>query len=277
MSKNSTTAVEIAENAKLPTVTLHNGVPTVSSLEIADIFGKKHKHVLEAIDKLEIPEDFCKPNFRLTSISVQQPKGGTRKSKAFNITQDGFTVLAMGFTGKKAMEFKLAYIAEFNRMREEIQQPQISLDDVKKLIEESNNLKRPVGRPKLTTESTSETYSNAYLAESLNISSRNLNRLLTNIGIIIRKPNGTIRLNKEYFDYGIETGSAINNYEKNTIQWTETGYNTIYEKYRYFDKFNSFIKCCYKENRFLEFLELYAEQGRETAQKQLAEEMKNEK
>lgn len=51
------------------------------------------------------------------------PNGGTRKVRAFNMTRDGFTLLAMGFTGKKALGFKLQYIQQFNVMEEMLKAP----------------------------------------------------------------------------------------------------------------------------------------------------------
>lgn len=51
------------------------------------------------------------------------PNGGARKDRAFNMTRDGFTLLAMGFTGKKALGFKLQYIQQFNFMEEMLKAP----------------------------------------------------------------------------------------------------------------------------------------------------------
>ena len=55
---------------------------------------------------------------------VPQPNGGTKKAKYYLMNRDGFTLLAMGFTGEKALKFKLAYIEAFNLMEEEIKQRQ---------------------------------------------------------------------------------------------------------------------------------------------------------
>jgi len=56
---------------------------------------------------------------------VDTGNGATRESPAYNLTRDGFTLLAMGFTGKKALAFKLAYIDAFNRMEAGLRPPQI--------------------------------------------------------------------------------------------------------------------------------------------------------
>ena len=109
-------SIEMLKNA----VTVADGQPVTTSLKVAEVFGKQHKHVIEAIRKLEIPKEVSEPNFRLSSYEQHQPNGGTKSCPMYQITRDGFTLLAMGFTGKKAMEFKIAYIQAFNAMEAEL-------------------------------------------------------------------------------------------------------------------------------------------------------------
>ena len=116
-------------------VTLRNGVPTTTSLKIAEIFGKEHRSVIRSIENLEIPEEISLHNFALTSFQVPQPNGGTRDVKAYLITRDGFTLLAMGFTGKRAMQFKLAYIQAFNELERRGRESGVSLDAVVSRLE----------------------------------------------------------------------------------------------------------------------------------------------
>lgn len=89
----------------------------VSSLDIAETFGKEHFHVLRDIEKLECSEEFRQSNFGLTSYADKQGKS----RKAYYITRDGFTLLVMGYTGEKAMKFKEAYIKQFNKMEQLLQ------------------------------------------------------------------------------------------------------------------------------------------------------------
>ena len=103
-----------------------DGKLVTTSLKVAEVFGKRHDHILRSIEKLECSENFRRPNFGETLIQVQMPKGGTRESKAYNITKDGFVFLAMGFTGKEAARFKEAYIERFNRMDVELRGSQES-------------------------------------------------------------------------------------------------------------------------------------------------------
>lgn len=84
----------------------------VTSLDIAETFGKEHKNVLKDIRELECSERFGRLNFEQTSYT----DSFNRKQPMYYITRDGFTLLVMGYTGKKAMQFKEAYIGQFNAM-----------------------------------------------------------------------------------------------------------------------------------------------------------------
>ncbi len=95
-----------------PTLVVVNGRPMAKSTDVAACFDKQHKDVLRAISNLEVPEEFNRRNFAPISYIDDR----NREQSAFEMTRDGFTILAFGFTGKTAMEWKLAYMAEFNRM-----------------------------------------------------------------------------------------------------------------------------------------------------------------
>lgn len=101
-------------------LTLNNDRPMATSMQIAWHFNKRHADVLRAIDNLREliqDQDFYKRNFALIEIDVEiGTEGQTRKSPAYLLTRDGFALLGMGFTGKKAMAWKLEYIDAFNRM-----------------------------------------------------------------------------------------------------------------------------------------------------------------
>ena len=89
-----------------------DGKAVTTSRKVAEIFEKQHKDILRAIRELGTPEEFNQRNFALVEYIDQKGE----KRPEYLITRDGFTLLAMGFTGKKAMEFKLAYIKAFNEM-----------------------------------------------------------------------------------------------------------------------------------------------------------------
>lgn len=92
-------------------------VTVVSSLDVAETFGKQHAHVLRDIKGLECSEEFRLSNFGESSYINSQNK----KQPMYYMTRDGFTILVMGYTGEKAMRFKEAYIKQFNVMEKVLQ------------------------------------------------------------------------------------------------------------------------------------------------------------
>ncbi|HCE6649457.1 TPA: Rha family transcriptional regulator [Pseudomonas aeruginosa] len=98
-------------------VTLEAGRPTTTSVVVAQVFGKQHKDVLRAIRGLDCPAEFTERNFALSEFT--DPTG--RKLPMYRMTRDGFTFLCMGFTGKEAARWKIAYLEAFNRMEAELQ------------------------------------------------------------------------------------------------------------------------------------------------------------
>jgi len=100
-------------------ITVEGDQLITNSLQISAAFGKRHTHVLRAIRALveDLPEEDRQPNFGETVVMRENPSGGALiPSVVFTVSRDGFTLLAMQFTGKKALGFKLAYIKAFNAM-----------------------------------------------------------------------------------------------------------------------------------------------------------------
>lgn len=112
-----------------------NNILTVSSLEVAKNFGKEHKNVIQAIENIKAE------NSAVTTMFIESTyQAGTGKNyKYYEITRDGLSLLVMGFTGKKALEWKLKYIRAFNLMEAKLKeilssqtqsvQPQTSKED----------------------------------------------------------------------------------------------------------------------------------------------------
>jgi Rha family phage regulatory protein len=99
-----------------PVITIVNQQPMTTSIDLARFFGKEHHHVLEAIQKLELSEEFRQSNFRESSYINGQGK----KQPMYTMTRDGFAFVGLGFNGKKAAQFKEAYIKAFNLMEEKL-------------------------------------------------------------------------------------------------------------------------------------------------------------
>lgn len=101
-----------------PLVSMVNGTPTTSSQLVAETFGKPHKNVLRDIAKIceQLPGNFNQLNFE--PVNYLDAHGQSRPM--YLLTRDAFTLLAMGYTGKEAMQFKVKYIEAFNAMEEEL-------------------------------------------------------------------------------------------------------------------------------------------------------------
>lgn len=98
-----------------------DGQPAVTSKDVALRFQKKHKNVLQEIDRLRsiLPPEVYGPNFQPIEESVLIPlSGGSRMTRAFLMTEEGFSLLAMGFTGKAAVLWKWQYIKAFRTLKE---------------------------------------------------------------------------------------------------------------------------------------------------------------
>lgn len=105
-------------------VTTQHGEPVTTSIEVAKYFHKNHQHVLRDIEaimqgglsksgqtsnKISV---FCRHNFEATTYTDQW----NRQQKMYYLTKNGFTLLVMGYTGERAMLFKIDYINAFDQM-----------------------------------------------------------------------------------------------------------------------------------------------------------------
>lgn len=83
-------------------IVIENNRPVVSSRKVAEVFEKEHKHVMRDIKALDCDTEFNQSNFGL--VEYRDAKGEMRPE--YLMTRDGFTLLAMGFTGAKAMQWQ---------------------------------------------------------------------------------------------------------------------------------------------------------------------------
>lgn len=106
-----------------------NNQALTNSLLVAEKFGKEHRNVIRAIEDIVCAQNCAQTNnqqltkmFALADYDVplNNGTGAVRKAPMYIMNRDGFTLLAMGFTGDKALQFKLDYINAFNQMEETI-------------------------------------------------------------------------------------------------------------------------------------------------------------
>lgn len=113
--------MEVKHKHKDVVITRNNdGELVVTSRQVATDFEKRHADVIEKIEELIKTE-----NSVMTKMFIESSyKAGTGKRyKEYLLTRDGFSLLVMGFTGSKALEWKLKYIEAFNQMEQAIKNP----------------------------------------------------------------------------------------------------------------------------------------------------------
>lgn len=98
---------------------LHNDQAVTSSVSVAKTFNKEHHNVIKAIENLKL--DVVNPDDMFFETAEGDSYGRNRRIYLMN--RDGFTLLAMGFTGSKALHFKVEFLNAFKKMEKELSQP----------------------------------------------------------------------------------------------------------------------------------------------------------
>ena len=244
------------------------GNPVTTSKLVADKFEKQHKNVIRDIDKLiadmQLPDNQCGLNFEPTfnqyfyetTMDVAGPQGGFRKERLFIISRKGFELLVMGFTGKKALQFKIEFIEAFDAMQKEIQrlqaqQPQqftvpqnfrealLLAAKQQELIEEQQK-KIDTDRPKVefydNVLHSDSTFTTTQIAKELGMSAAALNKKLNEMHIQY-KQNGSWVPYAKYQGDGLTKSETIMISQKDgrkiailSFKWTMKGREFIHNK-----------------------------------------------
>ncbi|MEE3047534.1 MAG: Rha family transcriptional regulator [Pseudomonadota bacterium] len=125
--------MSLCELTTTPVVTIKNNEVFANSRDVAAYFGKRHGNVLRDIDDLltgmNDSSDLSSRWFRAADYQTSTGNSAVRTYAAYDMTKDGFTLLVMSYTGKKALQFKLRYIDEFNRMEAQLKAQAPALPD----------------------------------------------------------------------------------------------------------------------------------------------------
>ncbi|WKF77674.1 phage regulatory protein/antirepressor Ant (plasmid) [Lactiplantibacillus pentosus] len=204
-----------------------------SSLQVAETFSKQHKHVLESIDKLAAENPATKSMF---ATGAYENRG--KQYPMYYMNRDGFTLLAMGFTGDKALQFKLQYIDAFNEMEQQVkfQVPstlpealRLAADQAEKisvLQPKADYTDKMLANPGLETTSV--------IAKNYGYSTREFNKLLHGLGIQYKQGKTWLLYAKyqnlgythvEPFPYKDSKGLEQ---VRNTMKWTQKGQRFLY-------------------------------------------------
>ena len=119
----------VIDATRQPIVFARDGEVFCNSRDLADAFEKRHDNVIRDIDNL-ISQD---GSSILRNLFVEQSsyhEAARKQVRSYDMNRDGFTLLAMGFTGAKALKWKLRYIDAFNTMEKELRsRPVADLND----------------------------------------------------------------------------------------------------------------------------------------------------
>ncbi|WP_251953887.1 Rha family transcriptional regulator [Levilactobacillus brevis] len=205
-----------------------------SSLQVADKFGKNHRDVLRTIDDLKDVRKFAQ-----MFLETNLPDSYGRNRRGYYMNRDGFTLIAMGFTGSKALQFKLQYIDAFNEMEQQVkfQVPatlpealRLAADQAEKisvLQPKADYTDKMLANPGLETTSV--------IAKNYGYSTREFNKLLHGLGIQYKQGKTWLLYAKyqnqgythvEPFPYKDSKGLEQ---VRNTMKWTQKGQRFLYE------------------------------------------------
>ena len=167
------------------------GTPITNSLLVAEKFGRRHSDVLRSIENV-IEQSIENQAQRHYALSEYQDITG-KLNPMYVMTKDGFSVLVMGFTGEKALQFKWTFMEAFNKMEQTIKSGGFQIPSTFKealllavkqqeLIEEKERL--------IAEQKPAVTFMNAVTGSTTNILMRDMAKLLSQNGINI----GEVRL-----------------------------------------------------------------------------------
>ena len=129
-------------------VIMKNQQAVTSSLQVAETFEKNHQHVLRDLDNLKEGVQKWTDLFYEDEYVHPQNKQTYRQ---IIMNRDGFTLLAMGFTGSKALQFKLKYIEAFNEMENHIKQ-QLDTSNLSPELQMFNGLFKALANQEMATK-----------------------------------------------------------------------------------------------------------------------------
>ncbi|MGG5343997.1 phage regulatory protein/antirepressor Ant [Enterococcus sp. AZ192] len=227
-------------------VEIKNNQPVTTSVQVAENFEKRHDHVLRDIAGIE--KDV--PNFGEMFFEGIKQDSYNRDRRVIYMNRDGFSLLAMGFTGKKALKFKLQYIEQFNKMENHIkrQLPNTYKEALLQLVEQVEANEKLEERALVAEQINLElrpkaTYYDLILqndslisitgiAKDYGWSAKKMNEFLHQLGVQF-KQSKTWLLYQKYADKGYtQSKTSVVNGGKNTVMhtyWTQKGRLFIYD------------------------------------------------
>ena len=206
---------------------------SMTSLEIAEVTGKQHKHVMEAIRKMEPSwEKVCGSNFRLTSRTIVQPNGGTREVPCYQLTKTECLYIATKFND----DARAKLVSRWQQLEEE-KWKEVGCEPQKLLVTENDILyeaQRIIGRTLVSFNKNADGCITASdIAKAMGMEVKDLNSFLTDRKIQ-RWKRGQYHLTPEYEGLGLAQDRLFIYYSKDGKQkertylvWTQKGAEMI--------------------------------------------------
>ena len=168
----------------------NNQPQMMTSLEIAELTGKQHFHVMEAIRKMEPAwVKVCKSNFRLTSRIIEQPNGGTREVPCYQLTKTECLYIATKFNDEARAKLVLRW-EELERSLTPNPSPtgegsRYCLPEPKEILRLADNI---IGEGlRLLNEGAEDTLTATQVAKTFNMTVWDFNQVLSDMGIQYRR------------------------------------------------------------------------------------------
>ena len=223
-------------NSNKMEIQIINQQQTMTSLEIAELTGKQHKHVMEAIRKMESAwVKTCGSNFRLTSRIVEQPNGGTREVPCYSLTKTECLYIATKFNDEARARLVLRW--ETLERQELERRQQLCLPSPKKILALADEI---VGESlRLLNEDAEETLTATQVAKTFNMTVYDFNAVVRDMGIQYRRgghwnisddlaDRDLVRL-RTHVSYSLKGKKKIRTY----MTWTMNGLHYLNSKLGY--------------------------------------------
>lgn len=222
-------------------VKIENGKAITNSLLVAGKFEKNHRDILSAIDEIVkgVAENYADLFYETTYIHPQNKQ----TYRMYVMNRDGFSLLVMGFTGNKALNFKLDFINAFNQMEKNLSSDEYILMRSRQILEnkiseleykteiQEEQLKKQAPKVEYCDRvlQTENTYNTNLIAKELGMSAKSLNKLLAEYNIQYQQ-NGVWILKSQHQNKGFTktrtflfTDSQGNERSQMQTVWTENG------------------------------------------------------
>ena len=191
MAKESETSSRLKQLKTMETIALynnenmvHNNVQTMTSLEIAELTGKQHKNVMQAIRNMELAwEKVCGLKFQLTSRTIVQPNGGTREVPCYMLTKTECLYIATKFNDEARAKLVLRW--QQLELAEQERRQQLCLPSPRKILALADEI---IGEGlRMLNEPAEDTLTATQVAKTFNMTVCDFNAVLRDMGIQYRR------------------------------------------------------------------------------------------